>query len=270
MESPTHGAFHLPQVPATADPAEVGPAELVLMSVKSYDLDEAARAIGPLLGPETAVLPLLNGVDIAERIGAVIGAERVLGGVVYLSSNIVEPGVIRQVSNAPFCFGELEGGRSARGEAILAAMQGAEINAVHTDDVRGELWRKFVMVNGIAGTCALTRTGLKPILADPDTRAFFVATLREGEALALAQQVRLEPDLVERTVSFAESLAPHYKPSLLLDLERGRRLELEALKGTAVRLGQELGVPTPCNTAILAALKPHADGPPLPPEPPAQ
>jgi len=260
LESPTVGNFHLPQVNATDDPARVGPADLVWMTTKAYDLDGAARAILPLIGPQTVVIPLLNGIDNAERIGAVVGMEHMLGGVVMVSSAIASPGVIRHVSADQLVFGELAGGTSARGEAITAMLRGVGIEARLTDDIRTEIWIKYIRLMSMAGVTSLTRFPMLRLLRHPETRALFIACVNEGVALARKKGIAIKGDFCERFVASIEARAVETKPSMLLDLERGRRMELEVFQGAAMRLGRELGVPTPVNAFIHAALVLHANG----------
>ncbi|MCZ6552420.1 MAG: 2-dehydropantoate 2-reductase [SAR324 cluster bacterium] len=253
--------FTLPSVRATDRPAELAPADLVLVTVKSYGLEEAVRMAAPAVGPRTAVLPLLNGVDISERIGAIVGMERVLGGLAYVFAFVAEPGVIRQVS--PFDriqFGELGGGLSERGRAIESVLRDAGIDATQVEDVRAALWTKFLMLTASAGLTALTRSTIGPIRTDPDTRALLEGCMHEVEALARKQGIALEEGIVARTLEWMEGLPGDLRPSMLLDLEQGRPLELEALNGTVARLGQKLGVPVPINRFIHAALKLHAAG----------
>ena len=254
-------AFQLPRVQARGDAKAVGPVELVLLTVKAYDLTRAAEGLLPQLGEGTAVVPLLNGVDIAERIGAVIGPAHVLGGLAYVFAYVAEPGVIKQVS--PFDriqFGETRGGLSERGTRIEAALREAGIEAEQTADIQAALWTKFMFLAPSAGMSTLTRCNIGLIRSDPDTRAMLIGAIREIEALARAKHVALKPDILAEMIARVDSMPADLKPSMALDLDRGRRLEVEALNGTAARLGQELGVPTPINSFIYGALKLHMDG----------
>jgi 2-dehydropantoate 2-reductase len=257
-----HGDFEVHPAQATDDPAEVGPADLVLVTVKSYDLETAAQGARPLIGPETAALPLLNGLDAAERLAAVWGPEHVLAGLTHLSSSVAAPGVIRQVSPLRrITFGEHNAApgritrRAERVRDVLAA-SGAEV--VLTPAVDVALWEKFLFIASISGVCCLARQPIGPVLATAETRQLFVGALREVEAVGKARGVALPADVVEKAVCLAEGFAPQTRPSLLVDLEAGRRLELEAMSGTAVRYGREAGVPTPLHGVIYAALKPSA------------
>ena len=260
VDSAHVGDFHLPRVTATDDPATLGEMDVVLMGVKSYDLAAACNAIRPLLGAETFVVPLLNGVDMAERIGAAIGPGRALGATVFLSCNVIAPGHLRHVFNGPIVFGEPAGGRSPRADALEAALLHAGVAARQSEAVRAELWRKYIMVAALAGASGTTRLATRQLMADADARALFVAAMREGEALARASGVTLEPDIVEQHIAFAEAVSPQHTVSLLLDLRAGRRLELDTFQGTIVRLGENLRVATPVNRMFYAALKLHADG----------
>jgi 2-dehydropantoate 2-reductase len=205
------------------------------------------------------VIPLLNGIDIAERVGKVVGMEHMLGGLARVSAKLERPGVVRHVSWGVLMFGELQGGISPRGEAILAAMREARTRAELLPDIRRELWSKFVQ-NATGAVCTVMRCPPAQVVRDPDTRALAIACLRETEAVARRQGIALEADICEQVMSRAEALSPEMKPSMLLDLEQGRPLELENVTGVVVRLGKELGVETPVNRFIYAALKLHADG----------
>jgi 2-dehydropantoate 2-reductase len=253
--------FRLQEVRATDDPASAGPAELVLVTVKAYDLGRVAESLRPLVDRETAVLPLLNGVDAPARLGAALGAERVLGGLAYVFSFVAEPGLIRQVS--PFDriqFGEMAGGLSERGSRIEGVLRAAGIEAAQVPDIRAALWTKFLFLASSSGLAALTRSPMGPIRSDPDTRALLIGAMREIETLARAQGIALAPGIVEETIRFADGVPADLKPSMLLDLERGRPIEIEALSGAAARIGRELGIPTPIHDFLYAGLKLHRDG----------
>ncbi len=254
-------ALTLEQVQATDDPATIGPVELVLMTTKAYDLRGAAQQLLPVMNAETVVLPLLNGVDIAEQLGAVLGAGRVLGGLVQVSARIVEPGVIAQMGPLnKIIFGELDGAATPRTEALAAVLARAGVNTELTPHIRREIWRKYIFIAAAGGVCALTGSLIGPVLADAETRALFQGCIEELAALAAAQDVGLPETIVADTLAFCESLPAETRPSMLLSLERGQKLEVEALNGTAARLGKELGMPTPINAFIYTALKLRADG----------
>lgn len=255
------GDFDLPSVNATDDPASIGPVELVIVATKAYGLDAAAEAIHPLIGEATTVLPLLNGVDISERLGAVLGADRIMPGLCMLSTFIAEPGVIHQVT--PFeqiKFGETSGEASERGKAIHAVMKVAEINAELSADITLELWNKFLFLASIAGLQSVTRSPIGLLRSDPELRALLSEHIAEIEALGKAKGVNLVLDIAERILAQIDGLPVEAKTSMLMDLEAGRPLELEVLQGTIMKMGTELGIDTPVARFIHAALKLHAAG----------
>lgn len=263
VESTVSGDFTLPDVRATDDPREAGEVDLVLITTKAYDLMAAAQAIKPLLGPRTAVLPLLNGVDISERIGAEARIEQVLGGLWMISSSVTAPGAIRQVGlDHKIVFGEFSGEATPRAQAIAALLSSVNIETVLTPNIEQELWKKFLFIAPLAGVCGVTRQTSGPVRSDADTRALLQGALLEAEAVARKKGVELPDDIVAETLGIFDGLWPEDRPSMALDLERGNRLELEVLNGTVVRLGEELGVETPINRFIYAALKLHARGAP--------
>ena len=261
VESQSAGDFKLPQVAATDQPASIGPVDLVLMTTKAYDLEQAAQSLLPCLRPDSLVLPLLNGVDIADRLAAVLGAERVLGGMCQVSCAIKAPGHIRQVGPLNrLVFGELGGGTSPRAQAVLAVFKSAGITADLSAGIQVDVWKKYLFIDAAGSLCALTRSTLGPVLKDPDTRALFVGCMQEIEALGRRKGVALPDTVVADTLAMCGKLPHETRPSLLLSVEQGKPLELDALSGTAVRLGRELGVPTPVNHLITSALKLHAAG----------
>lgn len=252
-----HGDFEIRPAQATDDPAQVGTVDLALFAVKSYDLQTMAESARPVFGPHTVALPLLNGLDAAEQLSAVVGAEHVLAGLTHISSSIAEPGVIRQVSEVRrITFGEQNGQVTPRTERIRDALTSSGIQVVLTKTVQTALWEKFLFIASISGVCCIARQPMGPILSTPESHQLFLAALREVERVARARHVPLPPDIVDRTLKLAEGFAPQTKPSLLVDLEAGRRLELEAMNGTVVRYGHQVNVPTPVHSVIYAALKP--------------
>jgi 2-dehydropantoate 2-reductase len=233
--------------------------DLVLVAVKSFDLDTAAGAVKHLVGPDTVVLPLLNGLDAAERLAAVLGKESVLAGLTHVSSSIVAPGVIRQISPVRrIIFGERDGAITARAERICGVLDGSGIEAVLTSEVDVALWDKFIFIASISGVCCLARQPIGPVLATPETRQLYVDALQEVEAVGRARGVALPSDVVDQTLRLTESFAPETRPSLLVALAAGKRLELEAMNGAVVRYGRKAGVSTPVHRVIYAALKPSA------------
>jgi 2-dehydropantoate 2-reductase len=257
------GTFTLP-VRATDTPNEVGPVDLILFCVKTYDTDTAAESIRPLIGAETMLLSLQNGVDNAERIAQIAGHNSGLGAVGYVVSAIEAPGIIAQTAGpGKIILGELAGGTSARIERLHSVLQGAEIAAEVHPDVRIAIWQKFLFICAFSGITALTRVPIGPILTDQVTHALFRGTLEEVEAVARTGGIELPKDCVEQALATAAAVEPWGRGSLFHDLTHGRRLELEALNGEVVRRGREHDIQTPLNFAIYAALRPYINGAPI-------
>ena len=252
---------HLKDAKATDDPGTVGAVDLVVMTVKAYDLEGSARAIAPMMGEGTMVLPLLNGVDIAERIEPVLGAGRVLGGLCQLSAHIAEPGLIRQVGPLnKIIFGERSGEITPRAESLRLLLEHAEIPTVLSPAIEKELWLKFLFLAPVAGVCAVTGLNLGEVLDDSDTREMLAGCAGEIEAVGREKGVELPAGAAGETLVFAGTLPPNTLPSMALSAQRGDKMELDVLNGAAARMGRELGVPTPINQFIHAALKHRAGG----------
>lgn len=255
------GDIHVAAPRLHEDAASTGPCDAVLVTVKLWDLEAAADLIRPLLSPESAVVPLQNGVVAAEVLAAALGPESVLGGVAQVAARIEAPGVIRQTGGfAKLIFGERDGSRSPRAERLLAACEGAGIDASLSSDIEADLWRKFVFLSPMAGACAVSRCTIGAVLHDTQCRAELEALLAETLAVAAAKGIALPPDHGEKVMAFYGKLPPDVKPSMLHDLEDGRRLELDWLNGQVAAFGQALGVETPANSAVTEALKPFAAG----------
>ena len=249
---------------ATDDPASIGPVDFVLFCVKLWDVETAGLAIKPLVGPTTAVIPLQNGIDAADRLIPILGAQAVMGGVAQISATIAEPGVIRQVGSfMRLVFGELDGGRSARGEAFLTICQQAGFDATHSDRILTDLWMKFIMLASNAALTAATRTRLGILRDDPEINPLFARAYAEVAAVGRAKGISIPPDAVERTVAANRTFPPTMMASMAHDLIRGSRIELPWLSGKVVSLGRELGVATPVHEVLYAVLKPFAQGKPV-------
>jgi len=251
------GDFQI-QPKATHDPAAVGPVEMVLFCVKSYDTESAARQMLPMVGPETAVLCVQNGVDNEETLARIVGAEHVLGGVVHILSTVSAPGIISQTAGPrTLRFGEMDGRLSPRAERILQVFRGASVQTEISQRIQVDLWEKFLFICAHGGVTALARLGIGEILGCPATADFYRGVMEEIAAVGKGKGIALPADAVDRALAFARSLQPHMRSSLAHDLERGNRLEVEALVGTVVRSGREVNVPTPLNAAIYACLLPY-------------
>ena len=261
VESQHKGNFEIRPAKATDNPRDGGPPDLVIMATKAYDLEAASASLKPVLGPNTVILPLLNGVDIADRIAAVVGKQYVLGGMCQISCSIKEPGVVRQVGPLnKIAFGELQGGTSPRAQAVLDVLKKADIGAELSTSLAVDIWSKFLTITALAGVCTVTASVVGPLRSDPDVRALFSGCMEEVFALAKKKGVALRPTIVQDTMAAIDKMPEATRPSMLLSLQQGGKLEVEALNGAVARLGKQLGVPTPTHQFIYAALKPRAGG----------
>jgi 2-dehydropantoate 2-reductase len=247
-------------VPATDDAARIGPCDAVLFCVKSYDTGAAAAHLPVLCRDGTAVVSLQNGIDNAERLAGVVGPAQVVGGLVLIASTVAEPGVVVHSGGpARMVVGELDGSASARTAELVAACAAAGIDARRSDRITVELWDKYAFLCALAGTTATIRLPIGEVRSCAASWALYRRLVEEVYAVARAVGIPVAGDAVERRVAFAEEFEPHVYASLYHDLVAGRRLELDALHGTVVRLGREHGVPTPMSTAVDAVLRPHAE-----------
>lgn len=254
------GDVHIHPARASDDPREVGRVDFVLFCVKLWDVEAAGEAIRPMVGPETAVIALQNGVDAEERLARILGPGPVLGGVAHISGVIREPGVIRHTGKlAKLFFGELGGRESARARAFLDACRASGIDARLRRDIERVIWDKFIFLVAFSGMTALLRKPIGPLREDPEVWAMFTGAMREAADLAAARGIAFERDPVEAWAEIAQGMPYEYRASMLEDLERGRRLELPWLSGAVARLGRELGLATPINGFIATALKPYAN-----------
>lgn len=248
---------------ATDDPASLAPADVVLFCVKLFDTEDAARAIAPLLAKGGVCITLQNGVDGHERVGAVVGPERVMGGIAFVSALIEAPGVIRYNAKAPSIrFGESDGRISERATRFRDACKAAGFDAEVVADVRTALWHKFVGLAVNAAMTSLVRQPAGVCYHDPDLVALASAMFHESAAVARAAGIRLPDDVAQRHLENHRNFPPDMYASMYHDLARGRRLELESLSGLIVRKGKELGVPTPAHAMAYACLKPYVEGAP--------
>jgi 2-dehydropantoate 2-reductase len=252
-----HGDFLVAPVQATADPAEIGPVDLILFATKTYHTDLAAPAIKPLVGPETVVVPLQNGIDAAERIGAYVGQEHIVGGVTWLSAAIEAPGVIGQYSQfRRVVLGEFDGRMTGRLQMIYEAFKATGITVEVSADILKVLWTKFVFISAASALGSLTRVTIGEYRQVPETREVLVQALEEVSAVAQARGVKLEEDLVAKTLEFIDRAIPDMKTSMQRDVEAGRLSELESMIGVVPQLGRQSGVPTPVLSLAYAVLKP--------------
>jgi 2-dehydropantoate 2-reductase len=261
VRSSIEGEFTAPV--QAAERLETGaPADLVLLTVKSFDTDAALAAARPVVGAGTAVLSLQNGVESIARIDAALGPGHALGGAAYVFATIEAPGVIAHRFAGRIVFGEPDGRLTPRAERIRAGLAGAGIAVELTPEIERVLWEKYLMICAQAALTAVTRCPTGVIRDIPETWRLYRVILDELAVLAGAAGVKLSPGIIDAIVTQASTLAPETRSSLAFDLSQGKRLELEALHGHAVRLAERLRVPVPSVFAVYAALKPWADGAP--------
>jgi 2-dehydropantoate 2-reductase len=216
-----------------------------------------------MVGPDTAIIPLQNGVDAPERLALILGAQTVMGGVANISATIAKPGVIRQTGTAMrMVFGELDGARSVRAKAFAAMCQKADIDGVLSQTILTELWMKFTLLASNASIMALARLPVGKLRDDPDIAPWFTTAYEEVTAVGRAAGVSLPADAVERTLNFNRNAPASLMPSMAVDLLRGNRIELPWLSGKVVELGKKFGVPTPTHALLYAMLKPYIMGNP--------
>lgn len=245
-------------VTAVADTHGVAPVDLALFSVKSPDTESAARLLPPVMGPSTAVLTLQNGVENGDALAAVVGAEAVLLGAVYVALQLAGPGVVvRTGGEGKIAFGERDGAVTDRIRAIASVFQQAGIVHEVSANIERILWEKFLFITGIGGVTALARAGIGPLLASPDGHALITASCREIVAVAQAEGAPLRPEAADAAMAQAAAVPPQWRSSMARDLEDGRRLEVDALSGAVVRRGRRFRVPTPVHQAIVACLSLH-------------
>ena len=251
---------------ATADPSEIGPVDLVLFCVKTYDTEPAAALIRPAVGPDTVILSVQNGIDNDERIARVLGRGTAICAAAQVNAHVAEPGVVAQTAGVGrLIFGSDAGNLGQRNEQLFQHCKDAGISAELQPDIKAVLWSKFVFICGFSGVTALTRLTIGPILSCQETARLFGGTMDEVVAVAASQGVTLSGGVSDQALAMAGRLEPWAVGSMAHDLASGRRLELESLNGTVVRLGRAKGVPIPLNFAIYAALKPFVDSPPKEP-----
>ncbi len=240
---------------ATDAPADVGPVDVVLLGVKTWQVEDAARAMAPLLGPQTFVVPLQNGVEAAGQLSAVLGADRVVGGLCATFSWIAAPGRIRSLGQVHSVrFGELDRRPSERTERLRAAFERAGVRATIPPDIEVSLWEKLLVVVPFGGVGAVTRVSIGVTRSMPETRRLLERGMEEIFAVGRARRVALPDGSVEKGMAFLDSLDPAGTTSLQRDITDGRPSELEAWNGAVVRLGRAAGVPTPTHDFLFSSL----------------
>jgi 2-dehydropantoate 2-reductase len=257
-----HGDLHLPKPNVTDDPRKVGPVDIVLFAVKLWDTETAAAAARPLLGPDSRLITFQNGVDSVERLSAVLGADRIVGGAAYIATVIGSPGIVKHTSNfAMMRFGRPDKRPDDRLNAFVDAGKAAKLDIALSADIDRELWQKFIFLTAMAGTTASLRSSIGPIVADPELRGFFRALMEEAFAVGKTKGISLDPAFIDERMNFVTSkVEPGMKASMAHDLERGNRIELDWLAGKVRALGKQFGVPTPASDTVYTVLKLHRMG----------
>ena len=264
IRSPKLGDFVV-HAPAHDNPSAIGPVDVVLFTVKAYDNAEALKLLPPLVGPHSVVLTLQNGIDSVDDIAAVVGPERVLGGTTYVATALETPGVIVQTGvHRSIIFGEVFGDRSRisdRVQAIAEVFAPADILVTPVADGRVPIWDKFVYLAPFSGFTGAARLPIGGIWTDPQVQEMFYAGAREIASLATAEGVTISPDRFERLKEYMDNIPPTTRSSLLIDLEMGKRIEVEALQGAAVRRAAKHNLAMPIISTLYAVLRPWASGP---------
>jgi 2-dehydropantoate 2-reductase len=255
------GDVHVRDPNVTDDPGEIGPVDIVLFAVKLWDTEQAARQARPLVQADTRVIPLQNGIDSPDILAPIFGEEMVTPGIAYIAAVLSEPGVVMHTSQfAQIVTGNRKGIRDPLLEAFVDEAQRAGIDISMSDDIERERWQKFAFLVGLSGATASTRLPVGPILEDPGTRKFIHGLINEVVLVGQAKGIPIQADFADDRLEFLDTSPPTLKASMLHDLERGNRLELDWLSGRVAQLGHELGIPTPKNDAVYNILKLHRAG----------
>jgi 2-dehydropantoate 2-reductase len=252
------GDFVMNPVQATDNPIEAGEVEAILVAVKAWQVPDAARAIRPMVGENTFVVPLQNGVEAPAQLIDVLGKEHVLGGLCHIVSFIAGPGHIRHAGIDPHvAFAELEGRKSERAERLRAAFERAGVRAEVPDDIQAAMWEKFLFIAAISGVGAVTHAPAGVMRSLPETRLLLEKAMQEVVAVGKAHQVNLPEGVVEKTMTFIDNLPQGATASMQRDILEGRPSELNSQNGAVIRLGLENGVPTPIHAFLYSSLLPR-------------
>ena len=251
------GDMHLPDPAATDDPGDIGPVDLVVVAVKTWQIPQVAAAMGPLLGPDTVVLPFLNGVEASDELATVVGSERVLGGLSKVFSKIESPGVIHHFTPNVFVeFGELAGSGSERVTALHRMFSSAGIDAAVSSAIRVELWKKLLLVSSWAGLGALARSPMGEMRAAEGVRELIDRSMDEGLAVAWATGHGIDRSYKDEMWAFYAAMPAEATASMQRDIMDGRPSELEAWNGAVCRFGMRAGVETPVHSFTYHTLLP--------------
>jgi 2-dehydropantoate 2-reductase len=255
------GTMRVDPARASDDPGTIGTVDAVLFATKLYDTTEAAEALKPVMGPDTYVVTVQNGVSGADMIGDVLGRDRTLAGSTYIISHLEGPGVVRHMGTFQrIVFGEIDGRMTDRAKAFEALCKDSDIDVKLTDKVLVTMWEKFIPLAVMSGMTSVTRLPIGPLLADPDVSAMVDAAVEEVVNVGRAKGIDLNDDTASRVKEGVRAAPYDTKASMLVDLERGKKLELPWLSASVAAWGEELGVPTPTHKFIATVLKLHAQG----------
>ena len=247
------------EVRATDDPSEVGQIDLILFTVKTFQNRHVITSLKPLMGPTTSVITFQNGVESHEQLGAILGPNNILPGAYWASSHIDSPGVIAEDVGARISFGELDDTDSLRALEIRKVFREAGIETELSPDPLGVLWEKFVVLSALAGITSAAQTRAKELLRFPDARKMFCDAMEEALAVGLAKGIELPETLVQDSLKYVEGL-PDFQNSMHSDYENGKPTELDAMSGSVIRLGKQIGIQTPIHNYLYSILLPHKDG----------
>jgi 2-dehydropantoate 2-reductase len=257
----TLGDLHLRDVNVTDDPKQVGPVDVVLFAVKLWDTETAGQQTRPLIGPNTRVITLQNGVDSVERLAPILGDEATIGGATYVVTTIAKPGVIRHTgTTAKIHCGRLDRRPDAVLTSYVEQMKAASIDVALTDQMLLEIWKKFVVLSGTSSVTASTRQPLGVIRDDQHMRAFFFTLMHETIAVGRAVGVEFPADFPAELERLVATFPSMMRASMANDLEAGNRLEVDWLAGKVATLGRKYGIPTPAQETVYAILKPYRMG----------
>lgn len=252
------GNFVVQPVNATDDPSTVKNVDVVLLCVKTWHIPNAARAIAPMLGPDTMVIPLENGVEAAAQVAEILGRDHVLGGLCRIASRIASPGVIQHTAIEPhISFGELDNHSSTRATTFLNSLLHAGVSAEIPADINIAIWSKFLFISAVSGIGAITRVAFGIFRSIEGTRQMLLQALKECYSIAVAQGIQLPATSAEDTLAYIDSLPPGTMASMQRDIINGRPSELEAQTGALVRMSLKLNIPIPVHTFIYYSLLPQ-------------
>jgi 2-dehydropantoate 2-reductase len=253
------------RAPAESDTTRVGAVDVVIVSVKAYDNSTALPMLTPLIGPDTVVLTLQNGVDSVDEVAATVGIDGVLGGTTYVATALESPGLIVQTGvHRAIIFGEVQGGFNAitpRVQKTADILASADIQVTPVADARVPIWDKFVYLAAFAGFTGASRMAIGRIWKYPHVQEMFYAAAREIASIAKAEGVTISANRFDTLKEYMQNLPPTTRSSLLIDLEQGKRIEVEALQGAAVRRARKHGIAVPIMSTLYALLKPWENGP---------